>query len=493
MLFNSIDFLIFFPIVLIVYFLIPRKDRYIWLLLASYYFYMSLSPQYLILLVILTLVTYFTGIFMEKGSSGAKKCCMAACLIVSLGILAVFKYSGFVMDSLNSILDGLHMQPLENTFHPVLPVGISFYTFQAVGYMLDVYRGNGRAEKNVVKYALFVSFFPNILSGPIERGKNMLPQIENLKNLKLWDYDRITSGAVLMLWGYFQKMVIVDRVALLVNEVYDKYRTYGAISIITATLFFSVQVYCDFAGYSNMAIGAAKIMGIDLMRNFETPYFSKSVGEFWRRWHISLSTWFRDYLYIPLGGNRCSKARHYLNLMIVFLVSGLWHGASWGYVVWGALHGAYQVIGIQTKQLRRRIADRLQFKQESFSYQLMQVGMTFSLVGFAWIFFRAETVGQAGSMISRLFTRWDPWTLFDESIYTWGLDRKEFWIALFAIAVLLAVDLVRRIKKQDVIQLLNAQCIWFRWGLYLLMLFAVLIWGQYGPEYDPQVFLYFEF
>lgn len=493
MLFNSIDFLIFFPIVLLVYFVIPRKTRYIWLLIASYYFYMSLSPQYLILLVILTLVTYFTGIFMEKGSPGAKKCCMIACLIVSLGILAVFKYSGFVMDSLNGILSSLHLQPMENTFHPVLPVGISFYTFQAVGYMLDVYRGNSRAERNVVKYALFVSFFPNILSGPIERGKNMLPQIENLKNLKLWDYDRITSGAVLMLWGYFQKMVIVDRVALLVNEVYDNYRMHGAIAVITATLFFSVQVYCDFAGYSNLAVGAAKLMGIELMRNFETPYFSRSVGEFWRRWHISLSTWFRDYLYIPLGGNRCSKARHYLNLMVVFLVSGLWHGASWGYVVWGALHGAYQIIGIQTKQLRRRIADRLQFRQESFSYKLMQTGMTFVLVGFAWIFFRAENVRQAGGMISRLFTRWDPWTLFDESIYTWGLDRKEFWIAIFVIAVLLVVDLVRRVRQQDVIQLLSAQCIWFRWGLYLLLLFAILIWGQYGPEYDPQVFLYFEF
>lgn len=493
MLFNSTEFLIFFPIVLIIYFIVPRKVRYIWLLIASYYFYMSLNPQYLILLIVLTLLTYFTGIFMEKGTPKAKKCCMVVCLIVSLGILCVFKYSGFVIDSINDILTGLHMQPVAAVFNPILPVGISFYTFQAVGYMLDVYRGNGKAERNIAKYALFVSFFPNILSGPIERGKNILPQIDGLKDQKLWDYDRITSGAVLMLWGYFQKMVIADRVALLVNEVYDNYRIHGAVAIIVATLFFSVQVYCDFASYSNMAIGAARIMGIDLMRNFETPYFAKSVGEFWRRWHISLSTWFKDYLYIPLGGNRCSKIRHYFNLMVVFLVSGLWHGASWGYVVWGALHGAYQVIGIQTKALRNRIAEKLQFKTESFSYKLMQVGMTFSMVGFAWIFFRAEDVGQAGGMISRLFTRWDPWTLFDESVYTWGLERKEFWIAVFAVMVLLVVDLVRRIKKQDIIQMLNTQCIWFRWGLYLLLLFAVVILGYYGPTYDPQAFLYFAF
>lgn len=493
MLFNSIDFLIFFPIVLIVYFVMPRKLRYIWLLLASYYFYMSLSPQYVILLLLLTLLTYFTGILIEKSPPKMGKCCMVLCLIISLGMLGVFKYSGFVVDSINSILDGLHMRPVSTAFNPVLPLGISFYTFQSVGYMLDVYRGNSKAERNIARYALFVSFFPNILSGPIERGKNVLPQIEKLKDSVLWDYDRITSGAVLMLWGYFQKMVIADRVAALVNEVYDNYRMHGAVSIILATLFFSVQVYCDFASYSNLAVGAARIMGIDLMRNFETPYFSRSVGEFWRRWHISLSTWFRDYLYIPLGGNRCSKVRHSLNLMIVFLVSGLWHGASWGYVAWGALHGVYQVIGIHTKQLRKQIADRLQFRQESFSYKLMQTGMTFSLVGFAWIFFRAETIRQAGSMISRLFTRWDPWTLFDESIYTWGLDRKEFWIALLAIAVMLTVDAVRRISQRDVIYLLNQQCIWFRWGLYLLLLFSILVLGQYGPEYDPQIFLYFEF
>ena len=478
MLFNSIDFLVFFPIVLMIYFVIPRKIRYIWLLIASYYFYMSLNPRYLILLVILTLVTYFTGIQIEKSPKKTGKCLLMICLIISLGILGVFKYAGFVTNG---------------AWNLILPVGISFYTFQAVGYILDVYRGNIQAERNVAKYALFVSFFPNILSGPIERGKNILPQIEKISEQRLWDYDRVTSGAVLMLWGYFQKMVIADRVSLLVGEVYDHYQMHGATAIIVATLFFSVQVYCDFASYSNLAVGAARIMGIDLMRNFETPYFARSVGEFWRRWHISLSTWFRDYLYIPLGGNRCSKARHYLNLMLVFLISGIWHGAGWGYVVWGALHGAYQVIGIQTKQIRRQIADRLQFKQQSFSYKLMQTGMTFSMVAFAWIFFRAETIRQAGSMISRLFTRWDPWTLFDDSIYTWGLDRKEFWIALAAIAVLFTVDLVRRIKKQDIIQMLNTQCIWFRWGIYLLMLFAILILGHYGPEYDPQVFLYFDF
>ena len=493
MLFNSINFIIFFLFILLVYFVIPRKIRYIWLLIVSYFFYLSLSPQYVILLVCLTLLTFFTGILLEKSSQKAKKCYVVLCLIISLGILCVFKYSGFVIVNINRFLTHLNMTSVNQSFSFVLPVGISFYTFQSIGYVLDVYRGNNKAERNIAKYALFVSFFPNILSGPIERGKNILPQIEKLKDLKLWNYDRVTSGAVLMLWGYFQKLVIADRVALLVNEVYENYRMHGAIAIITATLFFSVQIYCDFASYSNIAIGAAKIMGIELMRNFETPYFARSVGEFWHRWHISLSTWFRDYLYIPLGGSRCSKARRYLNLMIVFLLSGVWHGAGWSYVIWGALHGAYQVIGIQTKQFRQKIADRLQFKQETFSYKLMQTFVTFSLVGFAWIFFRADSFIKARDIILRIFTRWDPWTLFDESIYAWGLNRKEFWIAVFATVVLFMVDFIRRSKKQDIIELLNKQCIGFRWGLYLALLFSVLILGHYGPEYDPQIFLYFAF
>ena len=342
MLYNSIDFLVFFPLVLIIYFFIPKKLRYLWLLIISYYFYMSWDPRYVLCLGFSTLITYLAGIFighrdlqernLTSGNKGAEKLLFAVCLILNLSVLAVFKYANFVLENVEALFHYFKISVPDASLNLILPLGISFFTFQSAGYLIDVYRGNIKAEKNIFKYALFISFFPNVLSGPIERAKNMLPQIDQCRNLKLWNYKRITTGAVYMLWGYFLKMVVADRTALLVNTVYGNYRMFG-------TIFFAIQIYCDFASYSYLALGAAKILGFNLMRNFEAPYFSKSISEFWRRWHISLSSWLRDYLYIPLGGNRKGKARKYINTMVVFFVSGIWHGANWGYIVWGLLHG----------------------------------------------------------------------------------------------------------------------------------------------------------
>lgn len=349
--FNSFDFLCFFPIVIAIYFVIPRKTRYLWLLAASYYFYMGWNPKYALLIAFSTVVTYFSGIFIEKINNRIsdknetdeeykkairqKKQVVAVSFTVNLLILVFFKYFDFLLGNINGILSRFGISIVEKPFDVLLPVGISFYTFQALSYTMDVYRNEIKAEKNILKYALFVSFFPQLVAGPIERSKNLLKQIETVHTFDLWNYERITKGLTVMLWGFFQKMVIADRIAILVDNVYDKYWLYGSSALILATILFAFQIYCDFGSYSNIAIGAAEVMGFSLMENFDTPYFSTSIKEFWRRWHISLSTWFRDYLYIPLGGNRKGTFRKYLNLIITFLVSGLWHGASWSFIVWG--------------------------------------------------------------------------------------------------------------------------------------------------------------
>ena len=298
---------------------------------------MSWNAKYAVLILFSTLTTWIAGIAVEKAEKAfSKKAALSVCLIVNLGILFAFKYLDFFISSVNSVLSSFGMQILNTKFSLLLPVGISFYTFQALGYIIDVYRGEIKAEKNPLRYALFVSFFPQLVAGPIERSKNLLQQVNGIEKIKVWNYDNISHGFITMMWGMFIKVVIADRVAVLVNTVFDSYYFFGTFSLAIAAVAFALQIYCDFMGYSTIAVGAARMMGFTLMENFNTPYFSKSIAEFWRRWHISLSTWFRDYVYIPLGGNRCSKARKYFNLLVTFTVSGLWHGASWTFFHLGA-------------------------------------------------------------------------------------------------------------------------------------------------------------
>jgi len=295
---------------------------------------MCWNAKYAFLIALSTVITYISGLFMEKYFF-RKKLILIFSLVSNLGILFVFKYYQFLLQNINHFRDIIGIAPTEKSLDLLLPVGISFYTFQALGYSIDVYRGDVKAEKNLLKYALFVSFFPQLVAGPIERSKNLLTQVNCVEYFRLWNYERITNGAVIMLWGFFQKMVIADRAAILVDKVYGEYWIYGTIELIFATILFAFQIYCDFSGYSMIAVGAARIMGFELMENFNAPYYSKSIKEFWRRWHISLSSWFRDYIYIPLGGNRVSRLKGYGNLMVTFLISGLWHGANWSYVAWG--------------------------------------------------------------------------------------------------------------------------------------------------------------
>lgn len=500
MLFNSLEFMFFFPIVVLLYFIFPKNIRYIWLLITSYFFYMSWSPKYALLMAFSTFITFLSGIamenvsrFSEEKSVALKKSIVAFSFIINIGILVVFKYFGFLLENLNWLLEKVNLSIIENPFSILLPVGISFYTFQALSYTMDVYRGEVQVEHNFLKYALFVSFFPQLVAGPIERSEHLLNQVNTVPNSRLWNYDRIANGCILMVWGLFQKMVIADRVAILVDTVFEFYYLYGSVILIVGAIGFALQIYCDFSSYSTIAIGAAQVMGFELMENFNSPYFACSIREFWHRWHISLSTWFRDYLYIPLGGNRCSKWKKYRNIFITFLVSGLWHGANWTYVLWGGLHGCYQIIGEEWKPWKDKINQFFHTKTKSISYKLGQVFVTFCLVDLTWIIFRSDTLKDALYYIYRVFTKWDFWRLFDESLYGLGLNHFEMNILYVSLTILTLVDLIQYKKKLRIDHFLAEQCLWFRWLVLFGLIFAVVIFGVYGPAFDAQQFIYFQF
>ena len=409
---------------------------------------------------------------------------MALCLILNLGILFFFKYFGFFTQNINSLFAAAGISLTIPAFDIILPVGISFYTFQALGYSIDVYRGTINAEKNFFKYALFVSFFPQLVAGPIERSKNLLGQLDKPRP---FCYENMKNGLLMMGWGLFEKMVIADRVAQLVNTVYGDYQNQSGAALAVATLLFAVQIYCDFAGYSDIAIGAAQVMGIRLMQNFKRPYFSKSIAEFWRRWHISLSSWFKDYLYFPLGGSRVGKLKTFRNVMIVFLVSGMWHGASWSFIIWGAVHGAYQIVGALIRPLSFKI---IKNRQNLFVRAALII-KTFILVDFAWIFFRAQSMTVAIAVIAKIFTGFNPKSLLNGGLFELGLDKANFIMALISIFILFCVSLIRR--RHSIRAFLARQNIVIRWAFYFAVIFTILIFGVYGPGYSAAQFIYFQF
>ncbi len=498
MLFNSYNFLIFFPIVTLIYFLIPHKFRYLWLLASSYYFYMCWNAKYALILLASTVITYVSGrlidrannkITDEKKRTRQKKIYVALSVVINLGILFVFKYFDFAIENINRVLSALNIQILNPSFDIVLPVGISFYIFQALGYTIDVYRGNVAVEKNFLKYALFVSFFPQLLAGPIGRAKSILTQINERHD---FDSQRVKDGLLLMIWGGFQKIVIADRVVVVVDTIFNNFPEYGGMYIVVGAILFAFQIYCDFSGYSMIAIGAAKVMGFELMENFNCPYFSMSVAEFWRRWHISLSSWFRDYLYIPLGGNRKGKLRKYINIMIVFLVSGLWHGAQWSYVIWGGLNGAFQIIGDRLKGVRDWLVKKLHVNRETASHKIYKIITTFILIDFTWIFFRASSATAALKMVKSIFTTYNPWILFDGSLFELGLGRKEFQFMILSIIILLIADFIKW-KGHSVREWVYKQERWFRWAFYIVAILVVLVFGVWGPAFDESSFIYFQF
>lgn len=481
MLFNSLEYLIFFPLVVIIYFLTPYKYRWIPLLIASYYFYMVWKPIYIVLIVITTFINYLTGLAIGKTEDPLKrKRYLALGIISSLSMLFVYKYLNFFTDSATALFDYLNISFYLPYFRLLLPMGISFYTFQTLSYTIDVYRGTTKVEKHFGIFSLFVIFFPQLVAGPIERSDNLLPQFREKHD---FDYKLATDGLKLIAWGLFKKVVIADRIAKLVNLVYNNVHEYTGFPLILATIFFAFQIYCDFSGYSDIAIGSAQIMGYRLMENFRRPYHSRSISEFWKRWHISLSTWFKDYVYIPLGGNRVVKWRWYYNLFITFLISGLWHGASWTFVTWGALHGFYHIFSIITANIRKKIVKTIGLDKLPTLHKFIQIGITFILVCFGWIFFRANSLSDAIYVINHMFVGLGS----SAAITTLGLDRFQLIIAFSSIGLMELVHLIQ--EKRSIRKLVSTKAIWIRWSLYYILILWILLFGAFGS----QEFIYFQF
>lgn len=461
---------------------------------ASFYFYMSWNPKFIFLIITTISITYFSGIGIKKankkGSAFGKKLCAAVSIISNLLILFFFKYFDFAIESINRILQMGGFKLLTPAFDVLLPVGISFYTFQALSYTIDVYRNeNFKVETHFGRYALFVTFFPQLVAGPIERSENLLSQFYEEHQ---FEWERVKNGLLLMLWGLFEKIVIADRAAIVVNQVYNNLGEYAGVEIVVATMLFAVQVYCDFCGYSDIAIGAAKVMGFNLMTNFKQPYFSQSIREFWRRWHISLSSWLRDYVYIPLGGSRCSRLKKYRNLMITFLISGLWHGANWTYVIWGGIHGMYQILGEILEPAKKQVIRIMHIDTDTFAHKLFRVAVTFVLVDIAWVFFRAANFREALLVFRQASAELNIEIFWNGGLYTLGLSQAGFLFLCASVMVLGLVSILR--NRISVLGELKKQHIIFRWIIYLGLVYSILgVLLIQGLGFASQEFIYFQF
>lgn len=474
--FLSIPFFCFFPVTALVYFLLPRRVKNLWLLLASWFFYLCAKPVYLTVLLAVIVTSYAAGRLLARGK---RKGILAACLALDIVLLFFFKYVNFTLALAGQVLNGLGFDFSAPALSMLLPVGISFYLFQAMGYVIDVYQGKAEAERDFLLYALFLSFFPQVISGPIGRAGELLPQF---RAERPFDWDKFRAGLLRFLWGAFQKLVLADRLAVLVNAVYAAPETFGALQLAGAAVAFSFQIYCDFAAYTNMALGAARSMGFTLRENFNAPYFARSIADFWRRWHISLTSWFRDYLYIPLGGSRKGTARKFLNVLIVFTVSGLWHGAALTFVVWGVLNGVYQVAGALTLPARDRVLGAIGLRPASRLRHLLQIGTTFVLTTVAWVFFKADSLTRALAVLGGMF-HGPVWVC-----QSMGLNRWELPVALAGLLALFLVDLYS--LRRDGTEAWLAAPRPVRWVVLWALLFACVIFGCYGTGYDAQAFLY---
>ncbi len=483
--FNSLRYFIFLPIVIIAYYLIPKRLKNPFLLVASYYFYMCWNAAYALLMLFSTAVTFACGLLSERAGKKRARTYLALSLLLNLAVLFFFKYFNFASYALTRLSFALGFGISFPSLNVLLPVGISFYTFQALGYTVDVYRGSIPAERSFVDYALFVSFFPQLVAGPIERTANMLPQ---LKKPRAFSFENIRNGLTLFLWGLMKKILIADNLAVLVSSAYNDPYSHSGVQLLFATVCFAFQIYCDFSGYTDIARGSASMLGISLMENFRCPYASVSIKDFWSRWHISLSTWFKDYLYFPLGGSRVKKARHYLNLLIVFLVSGLWHGASFTFILWGLLHGLYQILGLVLRPLKQKLLYS-RINENGIVLRVIRVIITFILVDFAWVLFRANSLTDALYIYKAILAI--PLHSFSLGpILSLGLELPVIRVTLIAVLVMSAVDIVS--VKKPLLEQVN-KTVWLRYGFYTVLVLAVLIFGYYGPDFDPQAFVYFQF
>ncbi len=496
MLFNSFDFLVFFPLVTLLYFILPFKFRWAMLLAASCIFYMYFIPKYILILFLTIIIDYVAGIYIEKYPKYGKRLLILS-IVSNVGILMFFKYFNFFAINVNELADKLNWNYSVTLLSIILPIGLSFHTFQAMSYTIEVYRGNQKAERNLGIYALYVMYYPQLVAGPIERPQNILHQFHEKHQ---FDFELFKHGLLLMLWGFFKKVIIADRLAYFVDPVFDHPDNYQGVSLAIAAVFFSFQIFCDFSGYSDIAIGASEIMGIRLMKNFDRPYSSRSIAEFWTRWHISLSTWFKDYLYIPLGGNRVPKIKWYRNIIIVFLISGFWHGASWTFIVWGAIHAFYQIFGSITKNWRSNLNKKMGLTKFRGFHDWTQKVTVFSLVTLAWIFFRADSFPKALYMLKQIVLG-VPTYLHDFVVrgsFDWlgplvfNLNFKHVLIDLGVLALSILIlkivhsfynggELYVKFQRKPVI---------FKWSVYMVFMLFILFFGMFHSEAE---FIYFQF
>ncbi len=465
-------FLLFLAITLVVYYNIPGKGQWIWLLLSGMFFYCFGAPK-LVVFVLASAITSYAWARYFKSS----KVLYWLVILFNAGLLVGLK----VASSGSFIASYLKI----DRFAWLMPVGISFYTLQIIAYMTDVRRGVCETEQNFFKYLLYITYFPQIIQGPIPRFAQLGKEISRPHK---FDYAMFVGGFELMIWGYFQKLVVADRANIMVNRLYGEYQNYPGMYMIVAVLLYSIQLYADFNGCVCIVKGASEMFGIKLAENFEQPYFSGTIQEFWRRWHMTLGGWLRDYVYIPLGGNRKGRIRKYLNIIIVFFVSGIWHGIGGTFFLWGLLQAFYQIFGDLLKPVRDFFVKILHVDRQSFSHKLFKSLYTFGLIAFSWFFFRATTLTQSFAMIKSSVTTFNPWILWDGSLYMLGLDAKNFWMLMFGGLVILVVEIMQ--QKMSVRKAFAKQGIVFRYIVLYLAIFAILIFGIYGPGYDAAQFIY---
>lgn len=511
--FLSLSYGVFLIIGMMVYYIIPKKGQWLWLLFLGMFFYATSSIKASLFLIFSIGTSYFYGVYVGKIFEQKNECFVDISSVRNRGkieredskaedsrVASVNKQSKWLL-LLTIIVNlfvlfvlkiGIHMpffpSVLSGRLSLIVPIGISFYTLQIIAYMVDVYKGKIKPERNLLKYALFVSFFPQILQGPIPRYDRLAPQF--FKEHK-FSYRMMTDNLLLMLWGFFQKMVVADNAAIVVNRIYGEYELYGGFYIVLAVFLYSIQLYADFAGCVCIARASTGLFGIELEENFRQPYFSCSVKEFWGRWHMTLSGFLKDYVYIPLGGNRHGRCRKYLNLLLTFLVSGIWHGAGLTFLVWGLLHGVYQVLEDVLRAPCMKLMEKMEVNCETFSFRLLVQIKTFVLVAIAWVFFRASSVRQALVMLKNMVCEWNPYVLFDESFYMLGLNGKEFRMLFFAIGVMWFINVLQ--TKIRIRENFAKQNLVFRWTIIFIALFAVIIFGVYGPGYDAAQFIYGNF